>query len=124
LLIRGGDLGKNMSAYLAQRIEQTANIEVRRHTEISKMHGGDCLTAVELAMPLDRSRGSASWSRSNDTILCSTACVASSWLTPCLLADRWTSSTVMVIRKMPALGPSGRSLLAASILLTDGLFVI
>ncbi len=49
LLIRGGDLGKNMSAYLAQRIEQTPNIEVRRHTEISKMHGGDCLTAVELA---------------------------------------------------------------------------
>jgi thioredoxin reductase (NADPH) len=48
LLIRGGDLGKNMSAYLAQRIEQTANIEVRRYTEISKLHGGDCLTAVEL----------------------------------------------------------------------------
>jgi thioredoxin reductase (NADPH) len=49
LLIRGGDLGKGMSAYLAQRIEQTANIEVRYYTEISQMHGGDCLTAVELA---------------------------------------------------------------------------
>jgi thioredoxin reductase (NADPH) len=49
LLIRGGDLGKNMSAYLAERIEHTENIEVRRFTEISRMHGDDCLTGVELA---------------------------------------------------------------------------
>ena len=48
LLIRGGDLGKNMSSYLAQRIEQTANIEVRRHTGISRLYGEDCLAAVEL----------------------------------------------------------------------------
>lgn len=49
LLIRGGDLGKNMSSYLADRIEHTDNIEVRRFTEISQLHGDDCLTAVELA---------------------------------------------------------------------------
>ncbi len=48
LLIRGGDLGKNMSSYLAQRIEQTANIEVRRHTEISEMYGSELSTAVDL----------------------------------------------------------------------------
>jgi thioredoxin reductase (NADPH) len=48
LLIRGDDLGKSMSSYLAQRIEQTANIEVRRRTEISNMFGDECLNAVEL----------------------------------------------------------------------------
>jgi thioredoxin reductase (NADPH) len=48
LLIRGGDLGKNMSAYLAERIAHTENIEVRLHTTITAMHGEDCLAAVEL----------------------------------------------------------------------------
>ncbi|MDN5872595.1 MAG: FAD-dependent oxidoreductase, partial [Nitrococcus sp.] len=51
LLIRGGDLGKNMSHYLTQRIDHTNNIEVRRFTEISEIHGvrGDeALAAVEL----------------------------------------------------------------------------
>jgi thioredoxin reductase (NADPH) len=48
LLIRGDDLGKNMSRYLTRRIEQTANIEVRRHTEVSCMHGDKSLAAVDL----------------------------------------------------------------------------
>ena len=48
LLIRGDDLGKNMSQYLTRRIEQTASIEVRRHTEISKMYGNKSLATVEL----------------------------------------------------------------------------
>jgi thioredoxin reductase (NADPH) len=48
LLIRGGDIGKGMSSYLVERIEQTENIEVHLHTEITRMHGDDCLTAVEL----------------------------------------------------------------------------
>lgn len=48
LLIRGDDLGKNMSDYLAQRIYQTKNIELLKSTEISKMFGGDHLEAVEL----------------------------------------------------------------------------
>ncbi len=49
LLIRGDDLGKHMSHYLTRRIEQTANIEVRRQTEISKMYGDKSLEGVELA---------------------------------------------------------------------------
>jgi thioredoxin reductase (NADPH) len=53
LLIRGGDIGKNMSSYLVDRIEQTENIEVRLHTEITEMHGDDCLTAVELTCDAD-----------------------------------------------------------------------
>ena len=34
LVIRGDDLYKNMSSYLARRIEQTPNIEVLLNTEI------------------------------------------------------------------------------------------
>ncbi len=47
LLIRGEDLGKHMSHYLMRRIEQTANIDVRRHTEISQLHGEKSLATVE-----------------------------------------------------------------------------
>jgi thioredoxin reductase (NADPH) len=39
LLLRGDDLYKNMSTYLARRIEQTANIEVVRNTTIRRMNG-------------------------------------------------------------------------------------
>lgn len=48
LLILGDDLGKRMSHYLTRRIEQTTNIEVRRQTQISRMHGDKSLAAVEL----------------------------------------------------------------------------
>jgi thioredoxin reductase (NADPH) len=48
LLIRGEDLGRHMSHYLMRRIEQTTNIEVRRHTEISQLHGEKSLATVEL----------------------------------------------------------------------------
>ena len=48
LLIRGDDLHKNMSSYLARRIEQTANIELLRNTQIRRMHGDGHLTAVEI----------------------------------------------------------------------------
>ena len=39
LLIRGDDLYKNMSSYLAQRIEQTPNIELLCNTTIRRMNG-------------------------------------------------------------------------------------
>ena len=39
LVIRGDDLYKNMSSYLARRIEQTPNIEVLRNTEVRRMRG-------------------------------------------------------------------------------------
>ena len=48
LLIRGDDLNKNMSSYLAQRIEQTNNIEVLCNTTVRRMHGDDHLTTVEI----------------------------------------------------------------------------
>src|SRR5438067_2994997 len=48
LLLRGDDLYKNMSSYLARRIEQTANIEVLRNTEVRRMLGDGHLSAVEV----------------------------------------------------------------------------
>ena len=48
LLIRGDDLYKNMSSYLARRIEQTANIELLCNATIRRMHGDGHLAAVEI----------------------------------------------------------------------------
>ncbi len=48
LLIRGDDLHKNMSSYLALRIEQTANIEPLYNTTIQRMSGDGHLGSVEI----------------------------------------------------------------------------
>ncbi|HVG38173.1 MAG TPA: FAD-dependent oxidoreductase [Pyrinomonadaceae bacterium] len=48
LLIRGDDIRANMSDYLAQRIEQTKNIELLTRTEVSQMFGDTHLEAVEI----------------------------------------------------------------------------
>jgi thioredoxin reductase (NADPH) len=46
LLIRGGDLGRSMSRYLADRIERPPGIEVLRHTEVRELVGEGALEAV------------------------------------------------------------------------------
>jgi len=48
LLLRGDDLYKNMSSYLARRIQGTANIELLCNVTIRRMHGDGHLTAVEI----------------------------------------------------------------------------
>lgn len=48
LLLRGGDLRKSMSDYLAKRLEQTANIEVCLHTEVDALYGDERLERVRL----------------------------------------------------------------------------
>jgi thioredoxin reductase (NADPH) len=48
LLIRGDDLYKDMSSYLARRIEQTENIEVFLNTEVRRMSGDGQLGSVEI----------------------------------------------------------------------------
>ena len=48
LIIRGDDLCKSMSAYLAHRILNTPNIELLRNTSITHMSGVDSLGAVEI----------------------------------------------------------------------------
>src|SRR5437762_4431368 len=43
LVIRGNDLFKNMSSYLARRVEARENVEILFHTQIRKMFGGKML---------------------------------------------------------------------------------
>jgi thioredoxin reductase (NADPH) len=48
LLIRGDDLCKSMSAYLAHRILNTPNIQLLRNTSVVRMSGDDSLASVEI----------------------------------------------------------------------------
>lgn len=48
LVIRRDNLPQTMSHYLLQRIEETPNIKVLTHTEISAMHGDTHLERIEL----------------------------------------------------------------------------
>jgi len=48
LLIRGDDLYKNMSSYLAKRIEQAPNIELFYNTTIRRMNGDTHLESVDI----------------------------------------------------------------------------
>jgi len=48
LLIRGDDLCKSMSSYLAHRIMNTPNIEILRCTEVTRMKGDGHLSSVEI----------------------------------------------------------------------------
>jgi len=48
LLIRGDDLCKSMSSYLAHRIVNTPNIEILRCTEVLRMNGDRHLSSVEI----------------------------------------------------------------------------
>lgn len=48
LVVRGNDLTKNMSTYLATRIEQTSNIEILLKTEVKRMMGDGVLKEIEL----------------------------------------------------------------------------
>jgi thioredoxin reductase (NADPH) len=48
IVIRGPDLGKNMSRYLVDRVERDGRITVRANTEIASLEGGQTLSAVRL----------------------------------------------------------------------------
>ena len=48
LIIRGGDLGKSMSRYLVDQIEQDDRVDVLRHTTVCELRGDDGLDAVVL----------------------------------------------------------------------------
>jgi len=55
LLLRGGDLRKSMSDYLARRIERHQKIEVIRHVEVDAVEGDRTITGVRLRDVRDRS---------------------------------------------------------------------
>src|ERR1700730_9719409 len=48
LVIRGDDLFKNISSYLARLVQATENAELLFHTQVRKMSGGKMLEEVEL----------------------------------------------------------------------------
>ena len=48
LLIRGDDLCKSMSSYLAHRIMNTPSIEILRCTEVTRMEGDNHLASIEI----------------------------------------------------------------------------
>jgi thioredoxin reductase (NADPH) len=48
ILLRGDDLYKNMSSYLAHRIEQTPNIDLICNTTISRMNGDTHVRSVDI----------------------------------------------------------------------------
>ncbi len=48
LLLRGNDLRKSMSAYLARRIERHEKVEVLRHVEVSAVAGNGTFTGLTL----------------------------------------------------------------------------
>jgi thioredoxin reductase (NADPH) len=48
LLLRGGDLRKSMSDYLARRIERHDKIEVLRHVEVAGIEGDRAITGLRL----------------------------------------------------------------------------
>jgi thioredoxin reductase (NADPH) len=51
MLVRGDRLGKTMSAYLVERIEQHPMIDVRYRTEVRELHAGAQLDAVTVEGP-------------------------------------------------------------------------
>lgn len=46
MVLRGGDLRRSMSSYLADRVDAAENVEVLHHTEIREVLGGDLLEGV------------------------------------------------------------------------------
>ncbi len=48
LVIRGDDLYKGMSSYLADRVQQAPNIEILLNTEVVRMHGDGHLGEIEI----------------------------------------------------------------------------
>lgn len=48
MLVRGDSLRRSMSSYLAERIEETENIEVLSHTVIRRMEGDERLERIEI----------------------------------------------------------------------------
>jgi thioredoxin reductase (NADPH) len=48
LIVRGDNLYKNMSSYLADRVGQTSNIELMLNTEVKRMYGEGHLHEIDL----------------------------------------------------------------------------
>ena len=79
LVVRADDLYKNMSSYLAHRIEQTPNIELLLNTEVVRMRGDGRLGEVEL---VNKKTGEKRTSRRRACSALSAAVPRTDWLPP------------------------------------------
>jgi thioredoxin reductase (NADPH) len=82
IVIRGSDLGANMSRYLVDRIGADGRIAVRTNTEIAALEGGQTLTAVRL-----RTAGGDSVLPCSGLFSFIGADPASDWLSGCAALD-------------------------------------
>jgi thioredoxin reductase (NADPH) len=79
LLIRGNDLCKSMSSYLAHRIMNTPNIEILRGTEVTHMGGDGHLSSIEI---VDKSSGQKRTIETNALFSFIGATPRTDWLPP------------------------------------------
>jgi thioredoxin reductase (NADPH) len=85
VVIRGGDLGKNMSRYLVDRVEHAANIRVHRHTEVAAVDGDPSLRSVTLR---DAKSGEETKVPARALFLFIGARPRTEWLRNCVKLDR------------------------------------
>jgi thioredoxin reductase (NADPH) len=78
LVVRGGDLGAGMSAYLVDRIRADPRITIRTSTEVTALHGKERLEQITLT---DRASGSAAADECSALFCFIGAEPATSWLT-------------------------------------------
>lgn len=84
LLLRGGDIRKNMSDYLARRIERHEKIEVMRHVEVDAVLGDDQIKGLRLR---DVHEGGTREIDCSATFVFIGARPRTDWLPPCVEVD-------------------------------------
>jgi thioredoxin reductase (NADPH) len=101
LLVRSEDLSKSMSRYLIRRIEETATIVLRPHTEIAALQGGDHLESVHWR---NSQTGEIEEHRIRHAFVMTGADPNTSWLNGCVVLD-----TKSFIKTGPDLSPENLS---------------
>lgn len=84
MLVRGSGLAESMSRYLVRRIEETPAIEVRPHTEIVSLDGGDHLEGVRWRNGVS---GSVEERAIRHVFLMAGGAPATAWLDGCVALD-------------------------------------
>ena len=84
MLVRSGGLAETMSRYLTRRIEETPTIDVRTHTEIVSMEGGDHLERVRWR---NNQTGEIEERHISHVFLMTGAVPNTGWLAGCLTLD-------------------------------------
>ena len=82
MLVRGAGLAASMSRYLIDRIGATPNIEIRTHTEIARLHKGECNGLVGVTW-VDRRNGATEQRALRNVFLFVGADPETRWLEGC-----------------------------------------